>query len=974
MKARRTEPRAVSEPSRRLRELEACWCTLLEEAPDAVFIILDGRVRFANRAAARMFAASAPDELIGRRILELVHPQDRSKARRRISRVLRTGRTPKHMDLRYRRLDGTVFIGSGRPVRIAQEETAAILAVVRDVTPERRAYAELRRSEQRLQDFAELACDWFWETDAEHRYVWFSRKMEEVTGVPPEWHYGKTRFEILGDDMDPKELEEHRRILERRLPYREFDLQRRGPEGRIHWIRSNGKPVFDDSGNFLGYRGTGRDITEMKRAELELRRREELYRRLVSLLPDAVLVHREERIEFANEATAALLGAATVEEICGRSVLEFIPIEDRERISKRIDEIRRTGKGVPRRIRVRRLDGEIRLVETRAIRIEEGEKPAVLVVAVDVTDLERHRAERHRMERRYRKLVELSPDGIVLQRNGVILFANARAAAILGLARAEELVGRSALDLVHPRDRGILEERWARLAAGADIQTGEVRVQLPDGSARIVECRATLFEEDGEATVLTVFRDVTRRRRMEEEMCRLALRDPLTGLANRAVFRDSLANAVEFARRYDSLGAVILVDLDNFKGVNDTLGHSVGDGLLSVLAGRMRETVRDSDIVARLGGDEFAILLHGLRSEEEARLAALRLQQAVERRVEVEGHEIRPRASIGIALFPTHAATAEEILRAADLALYEAKRHGGDQRSAVFTPALAKRMEERERIERELRAHIAEERIEVEYQPVLDLVTNRIVGVEALARWPAMDEDGSRVSPDLFVEIAEQRGLVARMDALVLKKALHEIGGLGRELGHPLRLAVNISPQELADESYRDRLLTLVRSTCFPIHQLELEITERVLLEHSDAVRRSLARLREIGVSFAIDDFGTGYSSLVYLKQFPVRCLKLDRCFVQGLPDDPEDRAIVDAVMGLARSMEIEVLAEGVESPEQRDFLRNAGCSEGQGYLWYPPVPFGKLRGIVLDEGCKGMEGTARTAIRDAVPALPCPD
>ncbi len=946
--------------------MEERWRGLVEKAPEAIVILQDRRVRFANPMAARMFGARSPRELLGLPVWRFVDPRDLRRAIQRVLRVLRTGRAPRYVDLRYRRLDGTTFVGSGRPVRITENGRPAILGIIRDVTAERRAFADLARSETRLRDFAELASDWFWETDAELRYTWFSENVTAIAGLRPDWYRGRSRLDVLRAGMEPRQLEEHRRILDRRLPYRDLDLRLVGSGGRHYWVRSNGKPIFDENGVFLGYRGTGRDITALKQAEFESRREKERYRKLADMLPDAVVVHTGGRVCFANPAMAELVGVADPTALVGRHVLEFVHPDDHEVARAHAREIAETGRGTARNIRVVRPDGEVRFVESRAALLDSGEEQAILVVGIDVTDLQRSRVEKERSERRYRQLVDLSPDAVLLHRDGVLLFGNRQAAAMFGFDSPEEMIGRQALDRVDPRDRRLVAERWERLKQGETVEAIEVRLLHPDGSRRTIESRVTLLEEDGEKIVLSVARDITTRRRMEDELRRLALRDPLTGLANRAVLRDNLHRAVAFARRHRRPGAVMLMDLDGFKAINDTLGHAAGDALLEALAVRIQGAVRDSDLVARLGGDEFAVLLHALETTATARDAARRVLEAVERPLRVAGHELRPRASIGIAFLPKHGSSPDELLKAADLALYEAKRERTEgHRVVAFTPALAEEVEKAHRIEAELRRHIAEERIELHYQPVLELRSGRLLGVEALARWPA-DTGGGRVDPDLFVRIAEQRGLIGALDRLVLAKALRDMVILTRELGRPLRLAVNISPRELAEDGYGERLVAMVQESGFRLDHLELELTERVLLEHCEDVARSLGHLKRTGISLAIDDFGTGYSSLVYLKRFPVRCLKLDRCFVEGLPGDAEDRAIVEAVVGLARAIGINVLAEGIETREQLDYLIEAGCREGQGYYWHPPLPFDRLREVVLTRERRGRGRTAEEMILPA--------
>ncbi len=938
--------------------MEERWRRLVAEAPEAIVILQDCRVRFANVTAARMFGARSPSELVGLPVRRFVHPRDLRRAMQRALRVLHSGRSPGYMELLYRRLDGSTFVGSGRPVRITEKGRPAILGIIRDVTAERRALDELARSEARLRDFAELASDWFWETDADLRYVWFSENVSTIAGLEPDWFRGRTRLEVLGAAMEPQQLEAHRRVLERRLPYRDLDVRLVGSGGRHYWVRSNGKPVFDEAGVFRGYRGTGRDITALKQAELELRREKERYRKLMDMLPDAVVVHSRGRIRLANAAMVELTGADRPEELIGRHVLEFVHPDDHHLARAHAEEIARHGRGAMKHVRILRPDGSTRLVESRAALLEDGDEPEILVVGIDVTELHRSRLEKARSERRYRQLVDLSPDAVILHRRGTVLFANEQGAKLFGFGSPEEMVGSQALDRIHPADRRIVAERWRQLERGEAVGPVEVRLHHPDGSRRIIESRVTMLEEEGERIVLSVARDITARRNMEDELRRLALRDPLTGLANRAVLRDNLERAIAFSRRHRRPGALLLMDLDGFKAINDTLGHAAGDALLEALALRLRGAVRKSDLIARLGGDEFAILLHALDGPEAADDAARRVVREVERPLRVAGHELRPRCSIGIARLPEHGDTADALLKAADLALYEVKRERKERRRvAVYTETLAEEVAREHRIENALRRYIADQRIAVHYQPVYDLRSGRILGVEALVRWPEGAEE-ERPAPELFVRIAEQRGLIGELDRMVLERALHEMATLGRELGRFLRLAVNISPRELIEEGYAERLAEMVRASGFRPDRLELELTERVLLEHSEEVARALDHLKRTGISLAIDDFGTGYSSLVYLKRFPVRCLKLDRCFVEGLPGDAEDRAIVDAVVGLARAIDIDVLAEGIETGEQLDYLVGAGCREGQGYYWYPPLPYERLREVVL-AGERG--GSGRT-------------
>ena len=809
-------------PGGAAEERDERWRRLVEHAPDAILIHQDDRIIFANHQAARLFGADTPGALIGITVWRLVHPEDLPRARARTRRVLETFEPQPPAELRFLRLDGSSFIGEGRPSAVRENGRPALLAIIRDVTERRRTEQALRESEQRLRDYAELASDWFWTMGPDLRFTWFSDNLEAVLGIPPRELLGRTRAELMDPDMDPAVAAAHLRQLERREPFRDFEYAWRAPDGSRRWLRVSGKPVFDADGSFMGYRGTGRDITAWKTAQLARVESEERYRRLVETSPDAILIHRGGVITFANRRAAELLAAACPDDLLGRHVLEFVAAADHDRIRRRWAELERAQALEPAEVEARRLDGETIYLETRAVAILDAGEPAVLVIG----------------------------------------------------------------------------------------------------------------------------RDVTERRRAEERLDFLAHHDPLTSLPNRLLFHDRLQQALAFARRSEGRVGLLLVDLDGFKGINDTLGHTVGDALLVAAAERLRNVVRECDTVSRLDGDEFAVILPGIPGAEGVQAVASRILRTLGEPFRVRDHLCRMSASIGIAIGPDDGGSGDELLAAADLALQAAKtsRRG---RVLRYAKAMRRAAERRRTIERALRAHLADGALELHYQPVVDLQSGRTVAVEALVRWPGSDPE--RVSPEVFVALAEECGLSAALTEQVLRRACREIGALRRETGLPLRLAVNLSPRELGQSGTAKQIVQILGRIGFPPQALELEITERVLLETTPAVRDNLAVLERAGIGLAVDDFGTGYSSLLYLKRFPIHRLKLDRSFVSGLPDDTEDTAIVRAVLTLARALDIPVLAEGIETEAQRDFLRDAGCIEGQGYLWSPPVPLASLQVWLAD-------------------------
>ena len=426
------------------------------------------------------------------------------------------------------------------------------------------------------------------------------------------------------------------------------------------------------------------------------------------------------------------------------------------------------------------------------------------------------------------------------------------------------------------------------------------------------------------------------RKKAEERLAYLAQYDPLTGLANRALFQDRLQQAVARAERSEGQLALLFVDLDRFKAVNDTLGHACGDVLLREVAGRMEARVRKSDTVARLGGDEFAVILEGISEAEDAARVAQDMQRRFSEPVLLGGYEVPAPASIGIAMWP--ASGGDGLLKDADAAMYRAKRQGGN-RHQFYTEEMNVQATARLTLERDLRRALQDEQFVLYYQPQVDLSTGRVIGAEALLRW--RHRDRGLVSPGEFIPILEESRLINPVGRWVLGAACRQ-GRSWREEGMPsLRISVNLSARQFGRRDLADDIAGALAEGGMEQENLELEITESLLMEDPETALGTLERLRtELGgVGISIDDFGTGYSSLYRLKALPVQRIKIDRSFIQGIPDDPGDEAIASAVIRLAHDLGLGVVAEGVETAEQLEFLRDRGCDEAQGFLFGKAVP-----------------------------------
>jgi diguanylate cyclase (GGDEF)-like protein len=454
--------------------------------------------------------------------------------------------------------------------------------------------------------------------------------------------------------------------------------------------------------------------------------------------------------------------------------------------------------------------------------------------------------------------------------------------------------------------------------------------ELPDG--RTI---AVLNKPTADGGWVATHDDVTERRQAEQQIAHMARHDALTDLPNRTMFRERLAEALANVQGGGKL-AMLYLDLDGFKGVNDTLGHPVGDELLKLVAERLRQSVYDADIVARVGGDEFAVIQIGVEDPLETAVLARRLGEAVRAPYDLSGHAVVIDTSVGIAVAPRDGGEPDELLKAADMALYGAKADGrGTYR--FFEPAMDMRMKARRALETALRQAVTNGEFELHYQPLVNVDDRRITGCEALLRWNHPER--GMIPPTEFIPVAEEIGLIAPLGEWVLRKACLDAARWPEDI----KVAVNLSPTQVAHQNLLPVLIGALAAAGLSGDRLEIEITESVLMHNTEKTTATLHQLRALGARISMDDFGTGYSSLSYLRKFPFDKIKIDHSFISGLPDDNEALAIVKAVTGLAASLNIMATAEGVETTQQLDIIRTFGCVEMQGYLFSPPRPLAQL-------------------------------
>jgi diguanylate cyclase (GGDEF)-like protein/PAS domain S-box-containing protein len=539
-------------------------------------------------------------------------------------------------------------------------------------------------------------------------------------------------------------------------------------------------------------------------------------------------------------------------------------------------------------------------------------------------------------------------------RKGRCMFMNAHKAAMHGLD-SNTVVNRHLNDIIgNERAERSLALDQLVFRSGKPITSFEEEIVDAAGETRFyLTTKSPLRDGAGRiVNVLTTSLDITDRKRAESHLLHLAHHDTLTDLPNRVLLQDRLRRELARTRRGDRPFALHLLDLDHFKGINDALGHQIGDRLLKSVAERLCTVVRDSDTVARLGGDEFAILqTHVMRPQEATDLAA-RILEAISEPFVFDGEEITTSASLGITTHPSDGSDADVLIKNADVAMYQAKAAGRNG-YRLYAPDMNAQARDRMALESDMRRGLQRDEFLLHYQPQIDATTGHITGAEALLRW--QHPESGMIAPGNFLPLAEENGLIVPINEWVLREACSKAAEWARSGLPPLRVAVNLSPVQFRKQDVVQLVINILNDTKLNPGQLELELTESILMQNTEEVARDLLRLKDIGVSFSIDDFGTGYSSLSYIRNFPVDRLKIDQCFIRNLESNPSDAAIVRAIISLGHSLKLCVTAEGVETAEQAAILRAEGCDEFQGYFFGRPMPLADLLARVEEQNPRSL-------------------
>jgi len=648
-----------------------------------------------------------------------------------------------------------------------------------------------------------------------------------------------------------------------------------------------------------------------------------------------LVIDAERRVRSMNRMMAELIDAPEESASAGHPLARWLPDAG---LAARVSDALLTG--MPQDHVLVSIEGHpdgVRHLEFNIRRTEQAGGYMLLLIGQDITFRRKARLRLQESEEFFRLTFSQAAVGIVLLGpDGRLLRVNGKMAQILGYTEIE-LLQRFFQQLTHVDDLPDELTLVKRLRDGeiSDYQR-ERRLLRRDGTPIWVNVSvSTMRDAYGNQRFISVVEDISRRKGAEEALLRVINHDALTGLPNRVLLQDRLERAIAHAHRAGTQVAVMFIDLDRFKHVNDTLGHDAGDQLIVEIARRLAGSLRESDTVARQGGDEFVVVLPEMTGETDAARVARKLLDNLFQPLLLCGQEVFPTGSIGIAMYPRDGTDSATLLKCADSAMYGSKGEGGNGFS-FYMADMGAQTALHLRMESELQRALQRREFVLHYQPVVDIATGHLGGVEALLRWQPQGKP--MVSPADFIPLAEETGLIVPIGEWVLETAMAQQvawqqGGLP-----PVRISVNLSARQFLGQDVAQRVAVLLEKTGCDPRALTLEITESVLMQNPVAATATMARLAAMGVQLAIDDFGTGYSSLASLKRFPIHSLKIDRSFVSDLIDDADDAAIVDAVIGLAHSMKLNVIAEGVETADQLAFLLAHGCDQMQGFCYSRPV------------------------------------
>ncbi len=827
-------------------------------------------------------------------------------------------------------------------------EVEGYIALHRDVTEQVRVREAMRLSEHRARMMMEGANVGTWELDVQRRTVTLNDAFCKMLGYERhELTLGPEGLRELCHPDDAAAADEAvNDVVAGRTDLFRGSHRVRAKDGSWRWILGAGGVLERaPDGAPLRLFGVQIDVTEQRRADDERRRAAENLAVIAANVPGMIFQWRlnpdgQPKYLYASPGARDLYGVSPEELMSDERSMSGFLVNPEENTLDRAAMLHSAATLTPWHAEHRLItsDGELRWLEANAIPQRNPDGGTTWTGYVyDVTRRKLAEEELRVSEEKLRSLYDLSPLGIALSDSeGRFLQTNYAMEVITGYSR-QEFAAMNWWEWAADHGSEDQRQRIQSLIHSGRFGPLEKEITRKDGSKVPVQLTGIMVTaSDGARLMWSMVEDIADRKRAEQRISFLAYHDPLTGLDNRLALRTRLAEALSAAGAVRNRVALMMIDIDRFKTINDTLGHDAGDRVIVELARKIRAAVRESDIVARIGGDEFVVAMTQLRSEGQARAVAGKVFEQLRGRFEVDGSTVHVTVTAGVSVFPGDGPDPQTLMRKADIALYAAKARGRDAYE-MYQPAMTQAADQRLILETELRDALAEGQFVLHYQPQMDTLTGRPVGVEALLRWNHPTR--GIIPPALFIPIAEETRLIEPIGEWALTAACRDMRTWLDGGGEPLIVAVNLSPLQFAREDLAERVAAALAATGLPPRLLELEITESAAMSAPDVAARSLARLKQLGVSLAIDDFGTGHSSLARLKMFNVDRLKIDGSIVTDCAADAYDAALCRATIALGRALGLEVVAEGVETSEQWQFLAQEQCTSVQGYLFARPMP-----------------------------------
>jgi diguanylate cyclase (GGDEF)-like protein/PAS domain S-box-containing protein len=805
-----------------------------------------------------------------------------------------------------------------------------------------------QQSDQRFRDLADSAPVMIWETNGEGQNVFFNKTWLDFRGNDIETERrARRKDEIHADDVEMYQSITESSMQKRQCFRLEYRIKARDRSYR--WILDTGSPMYDATGMFRGFVGSAIDITERRNAEADKEAWQLRYQA-------AVEASRQLLLDW-NPNTQEVTFGGNLEQILGYTAadlgmqlsrwLDRIHEDDRESFYHMMRSIRETEQAARMEYRIQHKDGQWITVEHEAqVILSPGGGIAGIVGFVnDISIKKRTMLELRARERRYRTLVANIPGAVYRYQyqqgpGWKVDFMSKQIQKICGYPRSYFINGdlEAFTRMLLHDDRGVREKALADATQSRGPFFVTYRIRHHDGQIRWIQEQGRVVEDRATGTIWLdgLIFDISDQAKAEERLNFISHHDLLTGLPNRTLFLDRLGQALIAANHERDVLGVFFLDLDHFKRINDTLGHTVGDKLIQMSAGRLKHILYETDTVTRLGGDEFAILIPSLQKPAHALKIADKISNAFKTPFFIDGHELFMSISTGISLYPNDGFDADALMKNADTAMNRAKEQGRGNYQ-LYSPQMNDKALLRLKLENRLRRALERDEFRLHYQPQIDFVTGRITGMEALLRWH--HPEFGLVSPAEFVPLAEEAGLIVPIGAWVLETACNQIKEWQLMGYTALRMAVNLSSRQLRRPDLAATISSIVRNVGVDPSLVELELTEGTLMDDIEQTASALVKLRDQGLRIAIDDFGTGYSSLSTLKRFPLSTLKIDRSFVCDIPGDIESGAIAEAIISMGHSMKLEVVAEGVEQQQQFDFLKARSCDRMQGFLFSRAIP-----------------------------------